>query len=86
MNQPKEFMQSFYINLSLLGIVKWGLPMQVLTRLWYVKPVPNTTSIPRLKAYIFFRKSNYVKFDQAFRRIYQQIWYFGDTTWKYISL
>jgi hypothetical protein len=23
----------------------------------------NTTSIPRLKAYIFFRKSNYVKFD-----------------------
>jgi hypothetical protein len=34
---------------------------------------PDTTSIPRLKVYIFFRKSNKVKFDQIFRRIYQQI-------------
>jgi hypothetical protein len=35
---------------------------------------------------IFFKKSNRVKFDQTFRRVYQQIWYFADTIWKYISL
>jgi hypothetical protein len=32
-----------------------------------------TTYIPRLKAYIFFRKSNEVKLDQNFRKIYEKI-------------
>jgi glutaredoxin-related protein len=44
-----------------------------------------TTSIPNLKVYIFL-KSTQVKFDQIFRKFYQQIWYFVDFIWKYISL
>jgi hypothetical protein len=33
----------------------------------------NTTSILKLKAYIFFEKPNQLKFDQTFKIIYQQI-------------
>jgi hypothetical protein len=33
----------------------------------------NTTSILRIKAYISFRKSNKIKFDETFRKIYEQI-------------
>jgi hypothetical protein len=33
---------------------------------------------------MIFLKSNQVKFDQIFRKIYQQMWYFVDTIWEYI--
>jgi hypothetical protein len=35
-----------------------------------VAAIHNTTSILRLKAYIFFRKSKKIKFDLIFRKIY----------------
>jgi hypothetical protein len=45
----------------------------------------NTTSIPKLKAYMFFEKSNQVKFDQNLRTL-STIIIFVDTIGKHSSL